>query len=395
MRIGMFTDTWLPAIDGVIISIQKFKEGLEDRGHEVFIFAPEDRTGRLEPDDHTFLFKARTFGPYPDYRMALFPTTRMNRLIQENDIELLHNHALAFMGVKSMFASRKLELPILLHFHTWVTEATQYYPIRLNENLLIKLTWRYLRSLCRRSDGVVAPSRTAIEELRELVPDMRYTDFLSPGIDFERFNPGANGTEIRAKHDLKDSEVIIHVGRVSKEKNLGLVLDALPLIKKVKPKAKLMIVGDGPAMGDYKRMVAEKGLQTDVLFTGFVSDELLPGYYACADAFVMTSMFETLGIVMTEALATGIPVAGVNHRVVPEVVKHGYNGYLFEPDPQDCAEKLVMALDAPEEMRKNAVESVKRFNTHDSIVKLEEVYRAVMEVKSSRNGHRTRRARSQ
>jgi 1,2-diacylglycerol 3-alpha-glucosyltransferase len=384
MKIGMFTDTWLPTRDGCVTTIQKFRESLEGLGHDVFIFAPGEKSGTSPDDDRVFLFKARTFRQYPNYRLAFYPSKRKIDLILDNQIEVLHNHGIAFMALKAMTASRFLQIPCLLSFHTWVTDAAHYYPFNLREDLLIRLSWRYLRSLLSRSDGVIAPSRSTIEELKEKCPTMRYTNVVAPGIDPNRFNPSVDGTSIREKHGLGDATVLLHVGRVSKEKNLELIFDSLPRIKKKKPDVKLLVVGSGPAEQYYEALARQKGVGDDVVFTGFVHDDLLPKYYACADAFVIASPFETLGIVMIEALATGIPVAGLNHRVIPEVIDHGQNGYLFSNDPEDCARHTVLALDCDDIMRKNALETAKRFDNKECGKKLIEVYEAVLEIKAER-----------
>jgi len=115
-----------------------------------------------------------------------------------------------------------------------------------------------------------------------------------------------------------------------------------------------------------------------------VSNEDLPKYYAASDTFAIASKFETLGIVMTEALATGTPVAGINHRVVPEVIQDGYNGHLFEDDPEDCARQILACLDAPDEMRKNAIESANRFDTDKCMDKLESIYKRTNEIFEAR-----------
>jgi 1,2-diacylglycerol 3-alpha-glucosyltransferase len=384
MNIAMFTDSWLPTMDGAIATILKFRDGLEKRGHKVYIFAPEDLTGQIKEDDRTFLFKATEFKRYPGYRLAFPLSKRKDQLIREHDIEMIHNHGVAFMALKGMTSSRFQKLPILTHFHTWVTEAIQYYPVNLDEELMENLSWKYLRILCQRSDGVATPSNNALQELRKRVPDMPYSDWIFPGIDTGVFNPGIGGQEIRDRHDLADSEVILHVGRVSKEKNLSLILDAMPRIKKSRPDAKLLVVGSGPARDYYMSQVKEKGLENDVIFTGFVSNEDLPKYYAASDTFAIASKFETLGIVMTEALATGTPVAGINHRVVPEVIQDGYNGHLFEDDPEDCARQILACLDAPDEMRKNAIESANRFDTDKCMDKLESIYKRTNEIFEAR-----------
>ncbi|MDO9538349.1 MAG: glycosyltransferase [Thermoplasmata archaeon] len=384
MRIAMFTDSWLPTMDGCVASVLKFRDGLEKRGHKVFIFAPEDKNGLAKEDDRTFLFKAREFKQYPEYRMAIMLSARKDNLLKEHDIEMIHTHGVAFMGFKAMMSSRNLKLPLLLHFHTWVTEVAQYYPFNLNEEFLVDLFWLYLKPLCRKSDGVVAPSNNAIEELKKIVTGMEYTDWVFPGIEVDKFNPEIKGNFIRERHGLENNEVILHVGRLSLEKNLELVLDGMKILKTERPNAKLLVVGNGPARPHYDKLVKEKGLEDRVIFSGFVPSEELPNYYAACDSFVLASKFETLGIVMTEALASGKPVAGVNFRVIPDVIKHGENGYIFQPDSKDCAKMMIATLDAPDEMRQNAVKRVSMFDSDTCMAKLEIIYEISEEIHASR-----------
>jgi 1,2-diacylglycerol 3-alpha-glucosyltransferase len=391
MRIAMFTDSWLPTMDGCVASAMKFRDGLESRGHKVFIFAPEDNSGVIKEDDKTFLFKAREFKQYPEYRMALSLSRRKDDLLRQHDIEMIHTHGVAFMGFKAMMSSRMLKIPILLHFHTWVTEVSQYYPFNLDDQFVEQLFWLYLKPLCQHSDGVVAPSHNAIEELKKIVPGMAYTDWVFPGIDSDRFNMNVKGDSVRAKYGLENNEVILHVGRLSVEKNLELVLDGMRILKKTRPSAKLLVVGDGPARDIYKNQVREKNIEDSVIFTGFVPSEELPMYYAASDSFVLASKFETLGIVMTEALASGKPVAGVNFRVIPDVIQHGHNCYIFEPTPQDCAEKMLACLDAPDEMRQNAIASVSMFDTDKCMEKMELIYKRTEDIHEERmrkSGHK-------
>lgn len=353
MRIGMFTDTWLPAMDGVVNTIVQFRKSLEKNGHEVFIFAPGEEDCIDPDDDHVFRFKSKRFTLYPDYRMAFYPSNRTHGLILEKNIDVIHNHAIAFMSVKAMIASKMLEVPCVFNFHTWVTDALHYYPVNLNESLLKRLSWIYLTYLLNRSDAVIAPSNQTLRHLKKRCPDIAYSEALAPGIDLHRYNPDVDGSEIRDELDLGDSEVIIHVGRISKEKNIDLVLDSLPLLKKHHPDVKMLIVGDGPAKDYYSDRVRKKGLRNTVLFTGFVPEKELPKYYACADAFVISSPFETLGIVILEALATGTVVAGLDHGVIPDIIKEGENGYLFHENVKSCAAKISQALNNKEIVKEN------------------------------------------
>lgn len=383
MRIGMFTDSWLPTRDGCVTSITKYREALTGLGHEVYIFAPGDKTGIDPEDDCVFRFKARTFSQYPDYSMALYPSKWKNDLIVENDIDILHNHGIAFMALKAMIGARLTQRACLLNFHTWVTEAPHYYPVNIDKDLMIRLSWIYLRSLIWRSDGVIAPSQAALDELGQKVR-MRHTDVVAPGVDGRAFNEKVDGSAVRERFGLVDTPLLVHVGRVSLEKNLELVLEALPHMKKVKQDIKLMVVGKGPAKEHYEMLAREMGLEDDVIFTGFVPDDELPEYYAAGDAFVIASPFETLGIVIIEALATGTPVAGLNHRVIPEVIRHGVNGFLFEHDPKDCARQALAAMDAGDDVRKNAIETARKYDNIEAGKKLLDVYKVAIDIKQNR-----------
>ncbi len=379
MNIGMFTDAWLPTHDGTVTSIIKFRESLEKLGHKVFIFAPGDTTGPSDYDDNVFLFKAKTFKQYPDYKLAIAPSKWKTDMILENDIEILHNHGIAFMALKAMIGSNLTNIPCLLNFHTWVTEVQEYYPVNLNEDLMVYLSWIYLRVLIERSDGVVTPSNAAMRELKEKCPKMRYTNVVAPGIDFNSFNPNVNGSGIREDLGLENSEVLIHVGRVSKEKNLELIFKALPTIKKEKPNVKLLVIGKGPAKEYYEQMAQQMGLQDTIKFTGFVADEVLPQYYAAGDTFVLASPFETLGIVMIEALAMGLPVAGLNYRVVPDIIKDGHNGHVFKNDPKDCATQILKTLNIRDDLRPNTIATARKFDNMESGKKLVQVYKEVID----------------
>ncbi|MCK4757040.1 MAG: glycosyltransferase [Thermoplasmata archaeon] len=387
MRIGMFTDSWLPTRDGTVTSIIKFRESLELLGHDVFIFAPGDKTMVSPDDDKVFLFKAKTFKQYPDYKLPILPSKWKTDLILEHDIDILHNHGIAFMALKSMIGANLTDRPCLLNFHTWVTEAHHYYPVQLDEDLMVYLSWIYLKILIARSDGVITPSEAALKELKEKCPNMRYSNVVAPGIDGSTFNPQVNGSGIREELGLTDSDVLVHVGRVSREKNLELIFKALPQIKKEKPNIQLLVVGSGPDKEYYEKMVSDMKLQNMVKFTGFVPDEVLPQYYAAGDAFVLASPFETLGIVMLEALAMGLPVAGLNHRVIPDIINVGYNGHLFKNEPEDCARQILATLNNRDELKKNTTLGAEMFDNTESGKKLVQVYKDVIEIY---NTHRAR-----
>ena len=233
----------------------------------------------------------------------------------------------------------------------------------------------YLRVFLRKSTGVVVPSRAILDEILELSPQAAITDVIPTGVDPDRFSPAVSGSSVRTKWGLNGADVILHVGRVAPEKNLPTLIHAFPRIKESNPNAKLLIVGSGPYLERYYDLVRHMDLAGDVIFTGFVPDADLPRYYAAADAFAIASKFETQGLVVLEALASGRPIAGANFRAIPEFVHEGENGFLFEPgDVRGCAQAVLLCLQHRDEMREAARESAMPFSVARCTKRLEKVY---------------------
>src|SRR5256712_703963 len=184
-----------------------------------------------------------------------------------------------------------------------------YSPFGLNLHLLERGLRFYLRIFLRKTHGVVVPSRAILEEILALSPSAKIADVIPTGVDTDRFRPDISGQGVRTKWGLNGNDVILHVGRVAPEKNLTTLIHAFPKVLESNPDTKLMIVGTGPYMEKYYDLVRHLGLAGDVIFTGFVPDADLPKYYAAADAFAIASKFETQGLVVLEALASGRPVA--------------------------------------------------------------------------------------
>jgi 1,2-diacylglycerol 3-alpha-glucosyltransferase len=385
LRIAMFTDSYLPARDGVVNSILLTKRQLELLGHEVIVFAPEPWDGNRETG--VYYFRAVNFKKYPGYSIPMFPTNKCE-ILRELDVDVIHTHGLLFMGVRSMFAARTLGKPVVVSFHTMVTDAAKYYArIPIPDWMTTRLFWIYLRDLLERADAVVAPTLAIKNELLTYAPDMNRIDVIPTGVDCARFCPENDGSAIRHRYGLDGEKVLLHVGRIAWEKNLDLVIDGFGSLVKDDPMVRLLIVGDGPAKAHYMELVRKKGLESKVTFTGFVSDDDLPFVYAACDASVIASKFETQGLVGLEANATGKPVAGINYRAVKEMIHNGENGYLFEDDPLSCAKAMRLALDNSEEIRMKARRYALGYSAEFSVQKLVDLYGDAIEGKRrSRNG---------
>ncbi len=375
MKIALFTDSYLPTVDGVVTSVLTTRRQLEANGHEVVVFAPEDPKRRGTREEGTIYVRAKEFRSYPGYRLAVFPGREVD-LVKDLDIDVIHIHGVGFVGIKGLWASWQARIPSVQTFHTMIQDTLPFYsPFGINLHVLERGLRLYLRVFLRKSQGVVVPSQAVLDEILALSPDASITDVIPTGVDPQRFRPDVSGRSVRTKWGLNGSDVILHVGRVAPEKNLATLIHAFPRVREANPDAKLLVVGRGPYMEKYYDLVRHMGLAGDVIFTGFVPDVDLPKYYAAADVFAIASKFETQGLVVLEALASGTPVAGANYRAIPEFVHDGVNGYLFDPsDSAGCASAILSCLDRCDAMREPARESALPFSVERCTHRLERVY---------------------
>jgi 1,2-diacylglycerol 3-alpha-glucosyltransferase len=375
MRIALFTDSYLPTVDGVVTSVLTTRRQLEAHGHDVVVFAPEDPRRRGMRETGTIYVRAKEFRHYPGYRLAMFPGHEVD-LIKDLGIDVIHIHGVGFVGIKGLWASWQAKIPRVSTFHTMIHDTLAFYsPFGLNLHLLERGLRFYLKIFLRKTQGVVVPSRAILDEILALQPRANITDVIPTGVDPDRFRPDVSGQGIRTKWGLNGHDVVLHVGRVAPEKNLPTLIQAFPRILEANPDTKLLIVGTGPYMEKYYDLVRHLGLSGEVIFTGFVPDADLPKYYAAADALAIASKFETQGLVVLEALASGRPVAGANCRAIPEFVRDGFNGALFDPaDPRACAAAIVRCLRGRDRMRDAARESALPFSVERCTRRLEQMY---------------------
>lgn len=345
----MMTDSWFPTRDGVVTSITIIKESLEALGHEVFIVAPEpEKEFRQEG---VYYFPAVRFRSYEGYYVPILPSNKME-ILREIDPDVIHIHGVATMALRGLICSHELGIPTVMTFHTMVDDAAKYYsPIKIPPETMEKLIWIYLRQILKRMDVVVTPTACIGEELRSRGAVCRKLVTIPTGTNTAEFHPGIASDDIRRRHGLEGRRVAIHVGRISYEKELDMVVRAMQRID-----ATLLIAGKGPAKADIEKLVEDLGLQDKVVFAGFVPDSELPAYYNAADIAVSASKFETQGLSILEAMASGKPVACRNGRAFAEIVHDGVNGYLFD-DVDGCVEAMEKAFDAPPEVREASLKT--------------------------------------
>lgn len=336
MKIGMFTDTFLPQRNGVVTSICNIGKGLNKTEDSMVVFTPgsgfRDSGFGKAGGYHTYRFRGIRFAPYPEFKVCI-PTIGSWIGIEKLGLDIIHTKTPFPIGLVAKRLSKKFHMPIIGTLDTPIQDYVHYVPIwgraPATSGFLFRVARRYARWFYNRCHIVTVPSETTKRELIRMGCRKRI-DVVSNGIDMDRYHPGNRKGWIRNKLCPGGEGLILHVGRITREKGVLELARAARILQGRGVKFRLVIVGRGPYLKALERLVKREGISSIVL-SGFVSDQDLPKYYASADFFVTASCVETQGIVLLEAMASGSPVIGANAGAIPELVKSGGNGFLFTP----------------------------------------------------------------
>jgi len=379
MNIALFTETFLPNTDGVVVSMLNMNRLLMERGHRVQVFT----VGR-GPDsvDGYRVFRTRGLPMtlYRGYQLGV-PSLKIMGMLAKRRPDIIHSRGPFTMGIMAKHMSMIFNAPLIGTFDTPIHEYVHYMPvagkIKASREVLEKLAIKYSMWYYNRCDLVTAPSETVKKELKGL-GCKRKIEVLSNGVDMNRFRPENRSARLRKMFCRDGETMLFHVGRITKEKGVDVLLGAAKELKKRGMKFKLVIAGKGPALEEMKALAKKLDVSDAVVFSGFVSDGELPKYYATAEFFVTASAVETQGIVMLEALASGTPVIGADAGAIPELVKDGKNGFIFKAgDCTKLADRLSDVLNDESLMKRvsgNARESVMEHSLEKVCDRLERIY---------------------
>lgn len=387
MRIGIFTESFLPQVNGVVTAICNSSIELSKR-HEVTIFTvgkgPSSAVGCP-----VHRFNGMRLPTYRDYRFFVPSHDLWSRLARFK-LDIAHVRSSVGFGLVALRLARKRRIPLVGTFDTPISDYVHYVPVlgrlRPVNGALSKAALKYMAWFYNRCDVVIAPSRTAAGWLNEAGCKAR-VEILSNGVDTRKFSPKNRDKKFRRLEAGQDGRLngllLFHVGRMSKEKRVNVLLKAAKRMKHDGVKFMLVIGGRGPALDRLKRMAKSLGIEDCVKFAGFIPDAELPKYYASADAFVTASPVESEGIVLLEAMASGLPVIGAAAGAVPEIVEDGINGLLFSPgDAEGLARKAASMSSAAARKRlsSGALGSSRKYSIEKTAQGLERIYRrAILE----------------
>lgn len=379
MKIAFFTDTYLPNTDGVVTYIVNYRRIFEEMGHEVYVFAPGTKKQKDEnKDPRVHYFSSTTFKPYPDYKIALFPFISATNMIKEIKPDIVHSHGIATTGIAAFQAARKINAPAIASFHTMVSEGMHYITKKEDlQKLFESMAWKYLGWYYSNFDKVIVPSNFSRAILEK--QGIKNIVVKPAGLDLKSFHPNVEYEFIRKKYSI-EGPMVLFIGRLVVEKNLALLIDAAQKVVNRIPNVKFVIGGKGPAEQYYRDMVKSKGLADNFVFAGFVQSGELPALYRAADVFAFPSFFDTQGLVVLEAMATGTPVVVPKESAPAEFVADGVSGYYFS-DAQDFSEKILLAIENRGKLSKSAVAEAKKHDLNACAKDLLEFYEAMLKSK--------------
>jgi len=386
MRIIIFTDTFLPQINGVVTYILETSKILADRGHKILIFAPQSKdSGKINlniPNIEVVTSPSVEFPSYKEYKIALPSVMKHFKIAQKFHPDIFHVQSPFSLGLTGLYIAKRMAKPVVATYHTLLPDFIKYYlpvPILLKGNFLNDFTWRLSNYFYNRCDLVLTPSGVMRDML--IKHDIRApVQVLSNGIDLGVFKPESQDARVLIKDRFGLGKItLVHSGRMSYEKNIQVLIKAFALIKKnIREDVKFLMIGDGPALGDLKKMAEDLKVNQNMIFTGYMSRKFLLAFLKSSDIFVTASTMETQGIVVLEAMATRMAVIGADKMALPELIKDGINGYLFKPGSEKMlAERMFKLIKSDKLRAKMAANSFDLVKTHSislTIAKLEKIY---------------------
>ena len=320
MRVAIVSETFLPATDGIVTRLLYAIDALVLQGHEVLVICPE--MGEEVEIENVKIIKtpSKTFSFYPSRPWGL-PSSKVTKALIDFEPDIIHAVAPTSLCLPAVRHARKNNIPLLTSYHTHLPKYMDHYwyfkPFR-------PTLWAYLRKMHNISPICLVTSNSMKHELSE--QGIKNIEVLPRGLDQEGRNPKFRSETMRKR--LTDGEVdkklLVYIGRLAREKDINTLL---PLVK-AHPEYRYAIVGDGPEREELEKLFAG----TPTVFTGFLHGEEVSQAFASGDVFLFPSRSETLGLVILEAMSSGVPIVAAASDPIEEQIDNKFNGLLYDGD---------------------------------------------------------------
>lgn len=391
LRIAMFTNNYLPFIGGVPISIERLKRGLEKLGDTVMIVAPSYRDQANE-ERVLRVPSLLTMGENREFRLANIFLARIRKAVRAFKPDVIHLHHPFWLGSLGLFIGRRLHVPVIYTYHTRLEHYAHFVPLpgMLFRNLI---SHELIKRFANKCDAVIVPTYSTEEYLRMI--GVKTPTFVQPtGIEYERFQSveTAQIEELRSRLGLTTEKVFISVSRLSNEKNIDFMIDAIDTLRKQTTEPfRFLMIGDGHQKERLQSRISELGLTGHITLAGSVPPDEMPLWYRLGDAFLFASKSETQGMVILEAMAAGLPVVAVRSSGIDDVVRQGINGFKT-PERQDQWLTQVKRLLEDDELREAMAERALEFAADYSVAQfatdIRQIYASALAMADKKRHHR-------
>ena len=328
LRLAVVTETWPPEINGVALTLARLVQGLCARNHEVQLIRPRqnrEEAARQDVGFHELLMRGMPIPRYPELKLGLPGKGALVRAWTLRRPDLVHIATEGPLGWSALQAARRLRLPVTSDFRTNFHAYSQHYGVGWLKTPIAA----YLRKFHNLTRCTMVPTQTLRAELQAM--GFQRVSVVARGVDTQRFHPRQRSAALRAAWGAGENTlVMLAVGRLAPEKNLGVVLRAYEAMRAQGADVRLVMVGDGPQRAALQQRCPE------AQFAGMRRGEDLAAHYASADLFAFASLTETFGNVTLEALASGLPVLAFHTAAAGDWVHHGHNGWLLPVDHEEA-----------------------------------------------------------
>lgn len=348
MNIALFSDTYLPDINGVATSTHILKNALKKHGHHVLVVTTilPHHSDYIDEDQDVLRLPGIDLKKLYGYRASNIYSFKGMKELKEFQPDIIHIQTEFGIGIFGKIAGEILNVPVCYTYHTMWADYSHYITpgnLKAVDQTAKKIIEKISKIYGNSCSELIVPSQKTADALRTYGIS-NSIHVIPTGLDLESFSIKNKNQryvdQIIQEYHLENKFVVIFLGRIAPEKSIEILIDAMQDIAKTHDEICLMIVGGGPQLDELKAMVQERGLQDYIFFTGPKESQWVPSFYHAAQLFVSASMSETQGLTYIEAMASGLPVLARHDKNLDGVIVDGQNGYFFN-DKNDLVEKII------------------------------------------------------
>lgn len=377
LRIAIFSDSALPVLNGVSVSIDAQVRELRSMGHSVHIFTAA-HFGYKDPDPNTYRFPSAQTPWTRGYPLAFPPFYPLLYFFRKSRFDVVHTHTPWTIGFVGLRWAQSHGIPVVSTYHTHYDKYSHYIPFVPKRYVRYKIA-KHTNFYYNEVDHIITPSDASKKWL------MRH----SVGRPITVIPTGALPRQMLDRADMRlklglapNQRLLLYVGRIAEEKNMEVLLEAAAQVMAQDPSTVFWLVGDGPYRENCLEMARNLGIGDRTRFVGFVARTEVDNYYAAADLFLFASITETQGLVIQEAMSYGLPVVVVQGGGASSPITTGENGFVVKNDPcelADCALDLLKDDALYSRISNAALRASGEFGIRDMAESVLNVYQSVLD----------------